>query len=133
MMSSVMPTKRKQALPPLKISDSPFGKTLAAIRKKKGLTQAELADRVGINQPLLSDYERGRLQMSAEMAVRFALALNVSCDVLLGVKDSKINGTKTPSRKIMKRLDQIQNLSDHNQRTLLRTIDGFLKGVETEQ
>jgi hypothetical protein len=33
----------------------------------------------------------------------------------------------------MKRLELIQNLSDHNQRTLLRTIDGFLKGVEAEQ
>jgi transcriptional regulator with XRE-family HTH domain len=133
MMISVMPRKRKQNLPPLEISAAPFGNNLAAFRKKQGLTQAELADKVGITQPLISDYERGRLQMSAEMLLRFALALNVSCDVLLGVKDAHINGQKKPSRKVMKRLELIQNLSDHNQRTLLRTIDGFLKGVEAEQ
>jgi transcriptional regulator with XRE-family HTH domain len=91
------------------------------------LTQSELADLVGTNQPLISDYERGRLQMSAEMAVRFAIALKVSCDDLLGLK-AKRNGAQPP-RRIMKRLERIQKLSDNDQRSLLRTIDGFLRGV----
>lgn len=123
-----MPRKRRLKLPPLGLGEESFGQRLARFRRQRGLTQTELADKVGIVQPLISDYERGRLQLSAEMAVRFALALNVSSDELLGLKESKINGKK-PSRRIMKRLEKIEQLSQHDQRTLLRTIDGFLRGV----
>lgn len=126
-MISVMPSKRKKQLPPIKICPEPFGQRLARFRRQKGLTQSELADKVGINQPLLSDYERGRLQMSAEMAARFALALKVSCDELLGIKNGKHNNFQ-PHRRIMKRLEKIQKLTPNDQRTLLRTIDGFLRG-----
>ena len=128
-MFPVMPRKRKLKLPPLDLSSDSFGQRLARFRRQKGLTQAELADQVGITQPLISDYERGRLQISAEMIVRFALALNVSCDVLLGLKESKINGSPKPSNRILKRIERIQSLPDHDQRALLRTIDGFLRGV----
>jgi transcriptional regulator with XRE-family HTH domain len=97
-------------------------------RKQRGLTQTELADQIGITQPLVSDYERGRLQLSAEMAVRFALTLEVSCDELLGVSKTNGNG-HGPPRRLMKRVEKIEQLSPHDQRTLLRTIDGFLRGV----
>lgn len=127
-MKGFMPQKRKRKLPPLKLGSESFGERLAIFRKQKGLTQTELAEKVGITQPLISDYERGRLQMSADIAVRFALALKVSCDELLGVTKTNGNG-KAPPRRIMKRLDKIQQLSAHDQRTLLRTIDGFLRGV----
>jgi len=122
-----MPQKRRKELPSLKLGSESFGQKLAGFRKQRGMTQIELAEKVGISQPLISDYERGRLQMSAEMAVRFALVLKVSCDELLGVKNNK-NG-KMPARRIMKRLNEIEKLSAHDQRTLLRTIDGFLRGV----
>ncbi len=127
-MMGLMPQKRKRKLPPLKLGSESFGERLAVFRKQKGMTQIELAQMVGTSQPLISDYERGRLQLSADMAVRFALALKVSCDELLGL--TKTHGkSKTPPRRIMKRLDQIQQLSAHDQRTLLRTIDGFLRGA----
>lgn len=123
-----MPQKRRQKLPPLKLGSESFGDRLAMFRKQRGLTQTDLAGQVGITQPLVSDYERGRLQMSAEMAVRFALVLKVSCDELLGVGKTNGNG-HAPPRRLMKRVEQIQQLSAHDQRTLLRTIDGFLRGV----
>ena len=126
----LMPQKRRRKLPPLKLGNEPLGERLAVFRKQRGLTQTELAEQVGITQPLVSDYERGRLQLSAEMTVRFALALKVSCDELLGLGKRSNNGNgKGPPRRIMKRLEQIQKLSAHDQRTLLRTIDGFLRGV----
>jgi len=127
-MTGSMPQRRKRKLPALKLGDESFGERLAMFRKQRGLTQAELAEQVGVTQPLVSDYERGRLQLSAEMAVRFALALNVSCDALLGTRKANGHGA-APPRRLMKRVEQIQRLSAHDQRTLLRTIDGFLRGA----
>ena len=41
----------------------------------QGYTQVELAERIGIIQALVSDYERDKLRLNAEMLVRFAQAL----------------------------------------------------------
>jgi hypothetical protein len=63
------------------------------------------------------------------MAVRFALALDVSTDELLHPKAGKKRGMKKPSLKVMRRMEQIEKLPPLQQSTLLRTIDGFLKGA----
>ena len=67
-------------------------------------------------------------RLTAERAVRFALALGVSLDELLYPKAPKSAGKK-PSRKVLRRLEQIEALPTHQQTTLLRTIDTFLKGA----
>jgi transcriptional regulator with XRE-family HTH domain len=82
-------------------------------------------ERVGTIQALVSDYERDKLRLSAEMAVRFAVALEVTTDELLGVQPTPKNGRK-PSRKVLRRLEQIERLPKRDQEALLRTIDAFL-------
>ena len=51
-----------------------------------------MAERIGITQILLSDYERGKLRLNADMIVRFANALDVTDDLL------QPKGTRTPLR-----------------------------------
>ncbi len=58
------------------------------------------------------------------MDVRFALALDVSLEVLLHPKVSKTNGKK-PSRKVLRRKEQVEALPDTQQSALLKTIDTF--------
>ena len=79
-------------------------------------------------QALISDYENDKLRPHGEMVARFALALDVSADELLGMKPNRANGRK-PSRKILRRLEKIETLPGHQQATLLKTIDTFLKGA----
>ncbi len=62
------------------------------------------------------------------MVVRFAQALEVTADELLGIVELKSNGKKT-SRKILRRLEQIDSLRPHQQAILLKTIDTFLRGA----
>ena len=54
------------------------GNLLAGARLKAGLTQAELAKRLGIRQNMVSDYERGRRTYSDAMARRLTGALEVN-------------------------------------------------------
>lgn len=62
------------------------------------------------------------------MAVRFALALDVSLDELLHPKVSKTHGKK-PNRKVLRRLEQIEALPGTQQSVLLKTIDTFLENA----
>jgi transcriptional regulator with XRE-family HTH domain len=80
-------------------------------------------------QRLISDYERDKLRPHPEMIVRFALALEVTTDELLGTKASKKDGKK-PSLRITQRLKKIEALPPAQQKTLFKTIDTFLKGAE---
>lgn len=113
-----------------------MGQRIARIRKERGYTQNELVERIGTIQALVSDYERDKLRLNAEMAVRFAVALEVSTDELLGLHSqngkgkvsSKSNGRKA-SRKVLRRLEQIEDLPTNQQAVLLKTIDTFIKAA----
>jgi len=62
------------------------------LRKKKGLSQAELARRAKVGQSTLNNYESGvraPLGMSVEVAQRLARALGVSLDYLTGMYDEQ--------------------------------------------
>lgn len=114
--------------PPLDFGGETLGERLTRLRKQRGYTQVDFAEKVGITQVLVSVYETDRRQFSVEMAIRFALALDVSLDELLHPKTKKTSGKK-PSRKVLRRLEEIEKLPPHKQNYLLRTIDGFIKGA----
>jgi len=54
-----------------------IGNLLAGARLKAGLTQAQLAETMGIRQNMVSDYEHGRRTYSDAMAKRFSKTLKV--------------------------------------------------------
>lgn len=114
--------------PPLDFGGETLGERLARLRQQRGYTQVEFAKKVGITQVLVSSYETDRRQFSVEMAIRFALALDISTDELLHPKAKKVR-SKKPSRRVMRRVEEIEKLPPYQQNHLLKTIDGFLKGA----
>lgn len=106
-------------------STESFGARLARLRKERGFTQVELAKKVGMIQALISDYENNKLRPYADVVARFAVALGVSSDELLGIVPAKSNGV-VKNRRFARRLDQVDRLPKRDQEALLRTIDAFL-------
>jgi ribosome-binding protein aMBF1 (putative translation factor) len=53
------------------------GNLLAGARLKAGLTQGQLAKKLGVRQNMVSDYERGRRTLSPAMAARFSEVLHI--------------------------------------------------------
>jgi transcriptional regulator with XRE-family HTH domain len=124
-----MPRPSKLKLPPLELGDETFGQRLARIRRERGFTQVELAERVGLIQTLISDYERDKLRLHAEMVVRLAQGLGVSADELLGLKNGSGHGRR-PKRRVLRRVEQIEQLPEPQQRALLKTIDAYVRGMQ---
>ena len=54
-----------------------IGNLLAGARLKAGLTQGQLAKKLGIRQNMVSDYERGQRSLSPSMAARFSAVLRI--------------------------------------------------------
>jgi antitoxin component HigA of HigAB toxin-antitoxin module len=53
------------------------GNLLEAARLKSGLKQKELADKIGIKQNMISDYENGRRKLTKEMITRISKVLDI--------------------------------------------------------
>lgn len=103
-----------------------FGKALAKLRKARGYTQVELAEKVDSLQVVLSEYERDKNRPNADMIVRLARALEVSTDELLGLSPPDKTKSPSPNRRLLRRMQALQDLPKRDQDALLRTIDAFL-------
>jgi transcriptional regulator with XRE-family HTH domain len=128
-MTNTMPRKSRLKLPPLDLGDETLGERLKRLRKARGYTQVALANAIGIIQELVSTYERDKLRLHADMVVRFAQALEVSADELLGMKRDGEHGDPLPP-KLRRRMQQVASLKPNDQKALLKTIDAFLQASE---
>ena len=71
---------------------SGFSRQLSALRKRMGLTQAELASRLGISKSAVSMYERGNREPELGLLERMADLFEVSVSSLLGRPEPAVNG-----------------------------------------
>ena len=64
-----------------------LGTRIAALRRRAGLSQSELARRLRISPSAVGMYEQGRREPAADTLVRLAEIFSVSTDYLLGRTD----------------------------------------------
>ena len=68
----------------------PFAEKLSRIRKRQGLTQQELAQKVGIGIAQMRRYEGGKSLPTLEVIKNLALTLKISTDELI-FEDNEVN------------------------------------------
>lgn len=64
-----------------------IGQNTRKYRERASLTQAELAEQVGVGAAFISRLERGQKRMRVETLMAVANALNVSVDLIISDKD----------------------------------------------
>jgi transcriptional regulator with XRE-family HTH domain len=105
-----------------------IGERMARLRRERGITQVELAEMLGIVQPMVSAYENGGLRLHGELIVELTKILDVTADQLLGLKETK-NGTPKNGR-LLRKLQQLELLPRRDQQALMRTIEAFLQRAQ---
>lgn len=65
-----------------------FMKNLKALRENKGLSQLQLALKLGLNQNTISRYENGQREADYQTLIMFADFFDVSIDYLIGRTDN---------------------------------------------
>lgn len=78
-----------------------FGVRLKELRKNKGLTQIQLAEKVGVNQSTFANWESGRRVPLFRTVIELAKLLGASLDYLFGLDDgSAKDGTSSIVNKL---------------------------------
>ena len=86
-----------------------FGEKILEQRKRKGITQQELADALNISRSTLAGYEAENKKPSYKVLVRMAEYFGVTTDYLLGVTDSTENEPESSvTRKFGNRLRELR-------------------------
>ncbi|BCS54496.1 helix-turn-helix domain-containing protein [Geobacter sp. SVR] len=66
-----------------------IGARLRAFRKRRGLTQEQLAERIGVTFQQVQQYERGSSRLNAERLQQIASALDIPVGALFDDKDER--------------------------------------------
>ena len=120
-----MPRRRKPNGP---LDEKLIGRRLRELRKRRGKTQVEIAAILGVNQSLVSQYERGETRLHGALVAAFARALRTTSDEILGLEKIEDDGV-LKDRRFLRRLQKVDQLSKRRQQALLKSLDMLLKGA----
>jgi transcriptional regulator with XRE-family HTH domain len=101
--------------------DMDFAARLTAARKRAGLTQQTLADRVGIHVSQIRRYEAGDSQPTLDVLRNLALTLSVSSDALVFDADER-----GPSDDLRLQFEATNQLDDEGKALVKALIEGVL-------
>lgn len=101
------------------ITSNIFSQRLKELRLKKGLTQTELGEKVGVKQNTFTNWENGKREPNFETLLKLASILNTTTSYLLGESDIyygygskefkvKIFGTRLREVRKSKKLTQVE-------------------------
>jgi len=104
-----------------------FGKRLAEARKKKDISQEELAKLLNTKGPVVGRYERDEMKPSIEAAAKMADILEVSLDYLVGKADEHLD------KLTLNRILEVQKLPTEKKNFVLNMIDVALRDFKVKQ
>ena len=108
-----------------------FGNYLYSLRKSKGMTQQQLADKLGITNKAVSKWETGEAFPETAQLVPLSDTFGVTVDDLLRGKEEALRETKQPSELPNEKHDPIQADKKNKLRSLGKIINGIIMSSAT--
>ena len=103
---------------------TPFGDALARAREAAGLSQKDLAEKLGVSQRAICWWERESVALKPEQLAALADALNVSADELIGRKTARHRGG--PAGKARRAFEELNQLSRTRQQRILEFVEAMI-------
>lgn len=100
-----------------------IGNKLLAIRKRNGLTQAEVAEAAGLSDRTYADIERGTVNMRIETALRICNVLHITPDEIL----TETRSPKTIQQELL--FERLSTCNSKDKETALRLLDVYLQSL----
>ena len=104
-----------------------LGVRIAQLRKERGWTQLELAEKLGVAQQTLAHYEVGRIRVPASTLPVLATLFMTQVDTLVGhAQYSQHTGKRGPAPKWQQQIEAIAQLPKAQQRFVSQMLDTVL-------
>jgi transcriptional regulator with XRE-family HTH domain len=110
-----------------------LGNRILELRKAKGWSQTELADRVDISYAQIGRYETKGAQPPAEVIKKIAEALDTSVDYLIFGSSTDKASAALHDAEVIRYFKEIETLPGDDKAALLRVIAAFIRDVKTKQ
>lgn len=101
-----------------------IGNKLLAIRKRTGLTQAEVAEAAGLSDRTYADIERGSVNMRTETFLRICDVLHITPDEVLTEENTSLSAQQA---ELWNRLN---SCAPKDKETALQLLSIYLKSLD---
>jgi transcriptional regulator with XRE-family HTH domain len=107
-----------------------LGKKIAAVRKEKKLSQADLSKKLNTSVSVISRYERDEMNPSVDTAKKLADLLDTTVGYLLGeTEDDQL--LKDP--RMMERLRDIKSFEEQEENQIYFTLDALIREIKNRR
>jgi transcriptional regulator with XRE-family HTH domain len=106
---------------------------IQSLRKLAGLTQVELAEKIGVSKSQYIRYESKDVQPPANIMNKLADALGTSVDFLIsGDKNEKAKASLKNS-ELIQRFKEVDSLPEDEQGVLIKIISAYVRDYRAKQ
>ena len=105
-----------------------FPVRMVELRKEKGFTQQQLAERVGVHVQQLKRYEGGISQPTLDVIRNMAMALGVSSDKLLFGKDER-----GPDEALKLQFEAVSRFDPETKKVVQQVLDSMILQQEARR
>jgi len=102
-----------------------FKETFVRLRKERGWTQQQVADKIGISVGQVKKYEKGDSAPTLHILAKIALAFGVSADELV-FEDGAGVAAKKLDAELLKRFEKVAQLPERERDAILVLIDSVI-------
>ena len=101
-----------------------IGNKLLTVRKRMGMTQAEVAESAGLSDRTYADIERGTVNMRTETILRICNALHITPDEILTEENT------SPSAQQAELWDRLNLCNAKDKETALQLLSIYLRSLD---
>lgn len=112
---------------------SDLGKRIQELRKQAGLSQTELATKIGVSYPQMSRYEVKGVQPPADVLKKLADALNTSVDYLISGNTGEKANAALKDIKLLNLFKSVERMNEEDKTVITKLISAFVFQQETQQ
>lgn len=118
---------------PLVVQDmAAFAERLKTLRESRQLTQARLAELIGVNARAYNRWERGNFVPQLDTLIKIADVLNVTLDELTG-RTAAVQEPLVHNPRLHALLRQVDALPDADQQALVILMDSLVKRAKMDR
>lgn len=103
-----------------------FSERLKNLRKEAGLTQVDVAEKLGISQPAYASWERGIKKPTQDNLVKLSKILYVSVDYLLGNTENRQTSDVLEDIELLFRMNS-KGLTEEEKELFKKELIEFIK------